>query len=66
MLSDPHGLVRPEAMQALKGVNFILHAGDTGKPQVLKLSAIAPVLAVRGNNDQNSRKGRKQTEKRSR
>ncbi len=52
VISDTHGLVRPEAMQALTGVDFIFHAGDIGKPQVLEeLRAIAPVIAVRGNND---------------
>ena len=53
VLCDTHGLLRPEAMQALQGVDLIFHAGDIGKPQVLEeLSAIAPVIAVRGNNDQ--------------
>lgn len=52
VISDTHSLVRPEAKQALKGVDLILHAGDIGKPQVLEeLETIAPVLAVRGNND---------------
>ncbi|HEY9845146.1 MAG TPA: metallophosphoesterase family protein, partial [Candidatus Caenarcaniphilales bacterium] len=52
VISDTHGLMRPEAKEALKGVGFILHAGDIGKPQVLEeLGAIAPVVAVRGNND---------------
>ena len=52
VISDTHGLVRPEAMQALGGVDFIFHAGDIGKPQVLdELRSIAPVIAVRGNND---------------
>jgi len=52
VISDTHGLVRPEALAALRGVNRILHAGDVGSPEVLEaLSAIAPVTAVRGNND---------------
>jgi len=52
VISDTHGLLRPEAKEALKGVDFILHAGDIGKPQVLEeLRAIAPVIVVRGNND---------------
>lgn len=51
-ISDTHGLVRPEVKEILKGVDSILHAGDIGKPQVLEdLKAIAPVIAVRGNND---------------
>jgi len=52
VISDTHGLVRPEAIDALKGTKLILHAGDIGKPEVLEaLSAVAPVVAVRGNND---------------
>jgi uncharacterized protein len=52
IISDTHGLVRPEALRALKGVEMILHAGDIGKPEVLDaLKEIAPVVAVRGNND---------------
>jgi uncharacterized protein len=52
VISDTHGLVRPEAIAALKGSELILHAGDIGKPQVLEsLASIAPVLAIRGNND---------------
>ncbi len=53
VISDTHGLLRPEAIAALQGVDLILHAGDIGKPQVLEgLKTIAPVIAVRGNNDQ--------------
>jgi len=53
LISDTHGLIRPESVSALQGVELILHAGDIGKPQILEqLQAIAPVLAVRGNNDQ--------------
>ena len=52
VISDTHGLLRPEAVNALAGAELILHAGDIGKPEVLEgLSAIAPVIAVRGNND---------------
>ncbi len=52
LISDTHGLVRPKVAVALAGVCRILHAGDIGKPEVLEaLSAIAPVTAVRGNND---------------
>lgn len=53
VISDTHGLLRPEAMQALAGSQLILHAGDIGNPEVLhQLQAIAPTFAVRGNNDQ--------------
>jgi len=52
VISDTHGLVRPEAVRALEGVDLIVHAGDIGGPDVLEaLRAIAPVHAVRGNND---------------
>jgi putative phosphoesterase len=52
VISDTHGLVRPEAIDALKGSELILHAGDIGKPEVLTaLATIAPVIAIRGNND---------------
>ncbi len=52
LISDTHGLLRPEAKQALAGVDLIIHAGDIGAPQVLEeLRALAPVRAVRGNND---------------
>jgi uncharacterized protein len=52
VISDTHGLVRPEALAALRGVDRIVHAGDIGGPDVLAaLEAIAPVTAVRGNND---------------
>ena len=52
VISDTHGLLRPEAADALRGVEHILHAGDIGKPEVLsELEKIAPVTAVRGNND---------------
>ena len=52
VISDTHGLVRPEAVEALKGSELIIHAGDVGGPEVLEeLARIAPVVAVRGNND---------------
>ena len=52
IVSDTHGLVRPEALDALRGVDMILHGGDIGKAEVLsELEKIAPVAAVRGNND---------------
>jgi uncharacterized protein len=52
LVSDTHGLMRPEALAALRGVELILHAGDVGAPAVLEqLREIAPVVAVRGNND---------------
>jgi putative phosphoesterase len=52
VISDTHGLVRPEAVEALKGSELIIHAGDVGGPEVLEaLGRVAPVVAVRGNND---------------
>jgi putative phosphoesterase len=52
LISDTHGLLRPEALQALAGVQHIIHAGDIGGPEMIDtLSGIAPVHAVRGNND---------------
>jgi putative phosphoesterase len=52
ILSDTHGLLRPEATEALEGVDHILHAGDVGDPSILEsLGAIAPVSAIRGNID---------------
>src|SRR6266849_1965523 len=52
VISDTHGLLRPEALVALKGVNHIIHAGDIGDPAILtRLVTIAPVTAVRGNVD---------------
>ena len=52
LISDTHGLLRPEAVRALAGVSHIIHAGDIGGPEVLAaLRKIAPVYAVRGNND---------------
>jgi uncharacterized protein len=52
LISDTHGLLRPEAKAFLQGSDYIVHAGDIGNPGILEeLSAIAPVTAVRGNND---------------
>jgi uncharacterized protein len=52
VISDTHGLMRPEALAALGGSDHIVHAGDIGTPAILEaLHAIAPVTAVRGNND---------------
>lgn len=52
LISDTHGLLRPEALAALRGSDLIIHAGDIGSPDVLEqLRALAPVTAVRGNND---------------
>ncbi|HXM62879.1 MAG TPA: metallophosphoesterase family protein [Terriglobales bacterium] len=52
MISDTHGLLRPEALAALEGSDYIIHAGDIGDPQILdKLATLAPVTAVRGNVD---------------
>src|SRR5438105_2762898 len=52
VISDTHGLLRPEALAALRGSERIIHAGDVGDPQILKqLEKIAPVTAVRGNID---------------
>ena len=52
LISDTHGLLRPEALAALQGASLIIHAGDAGAPEVLAaLQAIAPVSAVRGNVD---------------
>jgi putative phosphoesterase len=52
VISDTHGLLRPEAVAALRGSDLILHAGDVGNPQVLeRLRNIAPTVAVRGNVD---------------
>jgi putative phosphoesterase len=53
LISDTHGLLRPEALAALAGCDHIIHAGDICNPEILsELAAIAPVTAVRGNNDQ--------------
>lgn len=55
VISDTHGLLRPQAVDALQGSDFIIHAGDIGAPTILdRLAEIAPVTAVRGNVDQGS------------
>jgi putative phosphoesterase len=55
LISDTHGLLRPEAVRALSGVHRIIHAGDIGGPEILEqLRTLAPVDAVRGNNDKGS------------
>jgi putative phosphoesterase len=52
VISDTHGLLRPAAVEALRGCEVIIHAGDVGTPEVLEaLGRIAPVVAVRGNVD---------------
>ena len=52
VISDTHGLLRAEAVQALQGSELIIHAGDIGKPEILDgLRKIAPITAIRGNVD---------------
>jgi uncharacterized protein len=52
VISDTHGLLRPQALRALEGSDLIIHAGDVGDPEILeRLKTIAPVFAVRGNVD---------------
>ena len=52
LISDTHGLLRPEALAFLRGSDFIVHAGDIGEAAVLEeLRRLAPLTAVRGNND---------------
>jgi putative phosphoesterase len=52
VISDTHGLLRPQALRALEGSDLIIHAGDVGDPEILeKLKILAPVFAVRGNVD---------------
>jgi uncharacterized protein len=52
VISDTHGLLRPEALAALRGSAYVIHAGDIGDPNILKeLAEIAPVTAIRGNVD---------------
>ena len=53
VISDTHGLVRPEALRALEGADLLIHAGDIGKPEVIQtLRSVASVVAIRGNVDQ--------------
>jgi putative phosphoesterase len=55
VISDTHGLLRPEAVKALSEVESIIHAGDIGNPEILQaLESIAPVYAVRGNTDRSA------------
>jgi len=55
LISDTHGLIRPEALKALRGSDLIIHCGDVGDPVVLEaLRTLAPVRAIRGNNDRGS------------
>jgi putative phosphoesterase len=52
LISDTHGLLRPEALDLLRGSDFIVHAGDIGDPEIFtELARLAPVVAVRGNVD---------------
>jgi len=52
VISDTHGLLRPEALERLRGVDRILHAGDIGAPGIVEaLGTVAPVTAIRGNVD---------------
>lgn len=52
LISDTHGLLRPEALEFLAGSDHIVHGGDIGNPEILvRLAAIAPLTVVRGNND---------------
>jgi putative phosphoesterase len=55
VISDTHGLLRPEALDALRGSDMIIHAGDVGKPEVIdRLGEVAPTHVVRGNIDNGS------------
>lgn len=52
LISDTHGLLRPQALEALCGCDYLIHGGDIGKPEILEaLREIAPLTVVRGNND---------------
>jgi uncharacterized protein len=52
LISDTHGVLRPDAVDALRGSDCIIHAGDIGRGDIIKqLGELAPVTAVRGNND---------------
>jgi uncharacterized protein len=52
LISDTHGLMRPEALAALRDSDLLIHAGDIGKPEVIvALRKIAPLVAIKGNND---------------
>ena len=55
LISDTHGLLRGQALEALRGSELIIHAGDVGKPEILtELRRLAPVIAVKGNIDKGS------------
>lgn len=55
VISDTHGMLRPEAVEVLRGSQHIIHAGDIGAPEILEhLSSIAPVTAIRGNVDKSA------------
>jgi putative phosphoesterase len=55
LIADTHGLLRPEALAALAGSDLLIHAGDIGKPEVVAaLKKIAPLVAIKGNNDTDS------------
>jgi putative phosphoesterase len=55
LISDTHGLLRGQAIEALRGSELIIHAGDVGKPEILtELRRLAPVIAVKGNIDKGS------------
>lgn len=55
VISDTHGLLRPEAVEALRGSDHIFHAGDIGAPEIIpRLERIAPVTAIRGNVDRDN------------
>lgn len=58
LISDTHGLLRAEAVDVLRGSDFIVHAGDIGENVLEPLSTVAPVTAVRGNNDRAAWTGR--------
>ncbi|SEQ97031.1 hypothetical protein SAMN03159444_02900 [Pseudomonas sp. NFACC02] len=52
LISDTHGLLRPQALEALRGCDYLIHGGDIGKPDILDaLRNLAPLTVVRGNND---------------
>lgn len=52
VISDTHGLLRPDALRALRGSDLIVHAGDIGSPDILlQLAELSPVIAIRGNID---------------
>lgn len=55
VIADTHGMVRPEAIQLLRGAELIIHAGDIGSPRVLEaLEAVCPTRAIRGNVDEDA------------